>query len=132
MPGHTKGCLAWSTDLKENGKTYYTFIECSLNSQAMKFVGNTDYPEIVDDFRATYKKARTFPVEVLVSSHASFYGLAGEVREAAEARRREIRIRSSTPRATRLTSTSTRRTSRPRWLGSKPSLRAPGKGKQEK
>ncbi len=24
MPGHTKGCLAWSTDLKENGKTLCT------------------------------------------------------------------------------------------------------------
>jgi metallo-beta-lactamase class B len=78
MPGHTKGCLAWSTNLKENGKTYYAFIECSLNIQAMKFVGNTDYPEIVDDFRATYKKARTFPVELWVSSHASFYGLAAK------------------------------------------------------
>ena len=75
LPGHTKGCLAWSTNLKEDGKTYYAFIECSLNIQAMKFVGNTDYPEIVDDFRATYKKARTFPVEVFLSSHASFYGL---------------------------------------------------------
>jgi len=75
MPGHTKGCIAWTTDLKEEGKTYHAFIECSLNIQAMKFVGNTDYPQIVDDFRATYKKARTFPVEVFLSSHASFYGL---------------------------------------------------------
>jgi len=33
MPGHTRGCLAWSTNLKENGKTYYTFIECSLNGR---------------------------------------------------------------------------------------------------
>ncbi len=36
MPGHTRGCLAWSTDLKENGKTYYTFIECSLNGQFLQ------------------------------------------------------------------------------------------------
>lgn len=73
MPGHTQGCLAWSTNLKENGKTYYMFIECSLNGQ---FLGSlTQYPGIIDDFRATYKKARTFPVEAWVSSHASFYGL---------------------------------------------------------
>jgi len=76
MPGHTKGCLAWTTDLKEGGKTYHAFIECSLNIQAMKFVGNTDYPGIVDDYRATYKKALTFPVDLWVSSHASFYNLA--------------------------------------------------------
>ncbi len=78
LPGHTKGCLAWTTDLKEGGKTYHAFIECSLNIQAMKFVGNTDYPQIVDDFRATYKKARTFPVDVFLSSHASFYGMAAK------------------------------------------------------
>jgi metallo-beta-lactamase class B len=74
MPGHTRGCLAWSLDLKEGGKTYYTFIECSLNGQFLQSLDN--YPGIVEDFRATYKKARTFPVEVFLSSHASFYGLA--------------------------------------------------------
>ena len=74
MPGHTRGCLAWSTTLKESGKSYYTFIECSLNG---RFVQTLDqYPGILDDFRATYNKARTFPVELWVSSHASFYNLA--------------------------------------------------------
>jgi metallo-beta-lactamase class B len=76
MPGHTRGCLAWSMNLKEGGKTYYAFVECSLNGQ---FVQSLDqYPGILDDFRATYKKARTFPVEVFVSSHGSFYGLAAK------------------------------------------------------
>jgi metallo-beta-lactamase class B len=74
MPGHTRGCLAWSMNLQEGGKTYYAFIECSLNGQFIQSLEN--YPGIVDDFRATYKKARTFPVEVFLSSHASFYGLA--------------------------------------------------------
>lgn len=74
MPGHTKGCLAWSTNLKENGKTYYTFIECSLNGQFLQSLDQ--YPGMIDDFRATYKKALTFPVEVFLSSHASFYNLA--------------------------------------------------------
>jgi metallo-beta-lactamase class B len=76
MPGHTRGCLAWSLNLKEGGKTYYTFIECSLNGQFLQSLDQ--YPGIVEDFRATYKKARTFPVEVFLSSHASFYGLAGK------------------------------------------------------
>ena len=74
MPGHTKGCLAWTMDLKEDGKTYYAFVECSLNGRFLQSLDQ--YPGIVDDFRATYKKARTFPVELWVSSHASFYNLA--------------------------------------------------------
>ena len=76
MPGHTRGCLAWSMNLKEGGKTYYAFIECSLNGQFLQSLDN--YPGIVEDFRATYKKARTFPVEVFLSSHGSFYGLAAK------------------------------------------------------
>jgi metallo-beta-lactamase class B len=74
MPGHTRGCLAWTLDLKENGKTYHTLVECSLNGQFLQSLDN--YPGIIDDFRATYKKARTLPADVWVSSHASFYGLA--------------------------------------------------------
>src|SRR5215470_11515418 len=74
MPGHTRRCLAWNTTLKENGKSYYTFIECSLNGQFLQVLDN--YPGMIDDFRATFKKARTFPVEVFLSSHASFCNLA--------------------------------------------------------
>lgn len=74
MPGHTRGCLAWNTTLKENGKSYYTFIECSLNGQFLQVLDN--YAGMIDDFRATFKKARSFPVEVFLSSHASFFNLA--------------------------------------------------------
>ncbi len=74
MPGHTRGCLAWSTTLKENGKSYYTFIECSLNGQFLQVLDN--YPGMIDDFRATFQKARTFPVELFLSSHASFFNMA--------------------------------------------------------
>src|SRR2546426_10608057 len=71
LPGHTKGCLAWSMDLKEDGKMYHAFVECSLNGQFLQYVGNKDYPEIAEDMRATYKKAREFPVDVFLSSHSS-------------------------------------------------------------
>lgn len=74
MPGHTRGCLAWTFEIKEDGKTYKGLVECSLNGQFVQSL--TQYPGILDDFRATYKKARTIPAELWVSSHASFYGLA--------------------------------------------------------
>jgi len=75
LPGHTKGCVAWSMPMTEAGKSYYGFFECSLNGQFLKYVGNTDYPGIVDDMRGSYQKAKTFPVEVFLSSHGVFYGL---------------------------------------------------------
>lgn len=76
FPGHTKGCLAWTLDLHENGKTYHALVECSLNSQGMQFLNNKDYPNIVEDMRATFKKVRTLPVDLLLSSHTVFYGMA--------------------------------------------------------
>jgi metallo-beta-lactamase class B len=76
LPGHTKGCLAWTTQLEEDGETYDTLIECSLNGQFLQYVDNAAYPNIVEDMQNTYPKARTLPAEVWVSSHASFYGLA--------------------------------------------------------
>lgn len=75
MPGHTKGCISWSMNLQEAGKSYYTLIECSLNGQFLQYVDNTDYPGIVDDMRSTYQKSRELPVEVFLSSHGVFYGL---------------------------------------------------------
>ena len=73
--GHTKGCLAWTTRMEENGREYDVLIECSLNGQFLQYVGNTAYPDIVEDMRRTYREARELPAEVWVSSHGVFYGL---------------------------------------------------------
>lgn len=73
--GHTPGCLAWSLPLEEDGKTYYGFIECSLNGQFLRYVGNEEYPEIANDIQQTYRAAKEIPAEVWVSSHGVFYGL---------------------------------------------------------
>ena len=73
--GHTNGCLAWSMDLEENGRTYYGFIECSLNGQFLRYVDNEEYPEIASDIQQTYRNAKEIPAEVWVSSHGVFYGL---------------------------------------------------------
>ena len=73
--GHTKGCLAWSLTLEENGRSYHGFIECSLNGQFLRYVDNEDYPEIASDIQQTYKSAKEIPAEVWVSSHGVFYGL---------------------------------------------------------
>lgn len=74
-PGHTRGCLSWSLELEENGKDYYALIECSLNGRFLQYVDNTEYPNIVEDMRSTYQKARALPVEIPLSSHGQFYGM---------------------------------------------------------
>ena len=75
MPGHTKGCTSWGMELTEDGQSYQALIVCSLNGGFLQLHDNPDYPEIADDFVATFEKARALPVDVFLSSHGVFYGL---------------------------------------------------------
>jgi len=126
MPGHTKGCLAWTLDLKEDGKTYHTLVECSLNGQFLQSLDQ--YPGIIDDFRATYKKARTLPAELWVSSHASFYGLADKYASWRSVDR-ETRTPSLIRRVIWRTSINTKRASRLRSRVARKLRNAVGSGK---
>ena len=75
MPGHTKGCTSWGMELTEDGQSYQALIVCSLNGGFLQLYDNPEYPEIADDFVATFEKARALPVDVFLSSHGVFYGL---------------------------------------------------------
>ena len=76
-PGHTKGCTSWGLEVEEAGQTYYALIVCSFGvNDNHVLVGNPDYPQIADDYRSTFAKARSLPVDVFLGSHGFFYGLA--------------------------------------------------------
>ena len=75
-PGHTKGCTSWGLTVQENGERYEALIVCSFGvNDNYVLVGNADYPQIADDYVATFAKARGLPVDVFLGSHGSFYGL---------------------------------------------------------
>jgi len=76
-PGHTKGCTSWGMTVEERGEAYELLIVCSFGvNDNYVLVGNEDYPDIVDDYRSTYAKARAMDVDVFLGSHGFFYGLA--------------------------------------------------------
>jgi metallo-beta-lactamase class B len=78
-PGHTRGCTSWGMELKENGETYNALIVCSFGvNPGYVLVDNPNYPDIAEDYRATFAKARAMPVDVFLGSHGSFYGLPGK------------------------------------------------------
>jgi metallo-beta-lactamase class B len=75
-PGHTRGCTSWGVSLEENGASYDALIVCSFGvNDNYVLVDNPDYPEIADDYEATFAKARELPVDVFLGSHGFFYGL---------------------------------------------------------
>ena len=76
-PGHTRGCTSWALQVEEGGETYDALIVCSYGvNDNYVLVGNADYPEIADDYRATFAKARALPVDVFLGSHGFWYNVA--------------------------------------------------------
>ena len=72
--GHTRGCTSWGLDVEENGETYLALIVCSFGvNPGYILVDNPDYPEIADDYPATFAKARLLPVDVFLGSHGFWY-----------------------------------------------------------
>ncbi len=75
-PGHTRGCTSCGMELEEDGETYSALIVCSFGVNANYIlVDNPNYPDIAEDYRATFAKARAMPVDVFLGSHGFFYGL---------------------------------------------------------
>ncbi len=87
-PGHTRGCTSWGMELEEGGATYDALIVCSFGvNPNYVLVDNTDYPDIAEDYRFTFAKARAMSVDVFVASHGSFYDLPAKY-EALQGRKR--------------------------------------------
>ncbi len=67
--GHTRGCIAWTTQAREGGKTYQVVIFGSLRSPAVLT------PPIVDEFNRSFKVAHSLPCDVPLGDHAAQYNM---------------------------------------------------------
>ena len=81
--GHTKGCTSWAMNVEEAGQSYLALIVCSFGvNPGYVLVDNPDYPEIADDYRATFAKARSLPVDVFLGSHGFWYDMERKLERA--------------------------------------------------
>jgi metallo-beta-lactamase class B len=74
-PGHTKGCTTWTTQVEEGGHRYDVVFICSTSAPGYKLVNNAKYPNIVEDYRQTFARLKTFPCDIMLGPHGSFFGL---------------------------------------------------------
>jgi metallo-beta-lactamase class B len=75
-PGHTKGCTTWTFDVTDAGKTYKTIVVCSVGvNPDYILVNNKDYPNIQQDYRASFAKLRAMKIDVFLGAHGAFYDL---------------------------------------------------------
>ena len=75
-PGHTKGCTTWTMRVSEGGKTYEVVIVGSPNvNPGYKLVGNTQYPQIADDFERTFRVLKSLRGELFLGAHGGYYDM---------------------------------------------------------
>ena len=81
--GHTEGCTSWALEVEEGGRTYLALIVCSFGvNPGYVLVDNPDYPGIADDYRATFAKARSLPVDVFLGAHGFWYDMERKLERA--------------------------------------------------
>ncbi|MEK6304557.1 MAG: subclass B3 metallo-beta-lactamase [Acidobacteriota bacterium] len=74
-PGHTKGCTTWLMQVKEDGRSYDVVFVGSTTAPGYNLVDNPKYPNIATDYEYTFRLLRTFPCDVFLAPHGSFFGL---------------------------------------------------------
>ncbi len=74
-PGHTPGCTSWEMTIKDGGQDRDVLFFCSGTVALNKLVGQPTYPGIVEDYKATYVKAKAMKPDVLLGPHPEVYGM---------------------------------------------------------
>jgi metallo-beta-lactamase class B len=79
-PGHSPGCTSWSFTAQDGDLHYRALVFCSA-SVALNRLAPDDpqYPGIVDDYRATFRRMRTLPVDAFLAPHAEQFDLPGKL-----------------------------------------------------
>ncbi|MDP8913914.1 MAG: subclass B3 metallo-beta-lactamase [Pseudomonadota bacterium] len=77
-PGHSKGCTTWTMPVSISGRTHVAQFNCSMTIPGYTLLGNPHYPNIVEDYRASFDKLRRVPCDVFLASHGSFFDLDGK------------------------------------------------------
>jgi metallo-beta-lactamase class B len=75
-PGHTKGATSFTTEVRENGKTYRVVI-ANLGSinPGVTVTGMPAYPGIQQDYARTFAAQKAMTIDVFLASHAAQFGL---------------------------------------------------------
>jgi metallo-beta-lactamase class B len=68
-PGHTPGCTSWSTTVREGRRPLRVLFLCSITVAGNVLVGNRAYPNIVQDYRATFRRLGGLKADVVLTSH---------------------------------------------------------------
>jgi len=76
-PGHTPGCTSWSMIARDHGRNLRVVFPCSLTAGGNKLVGNKPYPDIVSDFRRSFRRLAAMKADVVLTGHPELADVQG-------------------------------------------------------
>lgn len=76
--GHSRGCTSWGWTIQHEGKALDGLVFCSASVAANRITPPLQYPGIVEDYRATFAKAKQMKVDVFLAPHGEFFQLAAK------------------------------------------------------
>jgi len=74
-PGHTTGCTTWTMPLTEKSVAHKVMFFCSL-SVAAPLIGNTAYPGIAADYRASFARLKKMDADIFFAPHGEQFHMA--------------------------------------------------------
>ena len=74
-PGHTRGCTTWTMKVSEGGRNFNVVFLGSMSAPGYQLIGNEKYPNIVSDYRLTFRRLKQLKADVFLGSHGRFFGL---------------------------------------------------------
>jgi metallo-beta-lactamase class B len=84
-PGHTPGCITWTTTVRKKGMPYEVVIVGSpAVPKEYKLVGNDKYPDVVADYRQTFATLKALPCDIFLGAHGSDFDLLGKAERKAK------------------------------------------------
>lgn len=81
-PGHSRGCTSWGTTASAGGENYEVLVFCSATVAANRITPPLQYEGIVEDYRATFAKAKAMRVDIPLAPHPEFFGLLDKAEKA--------------------------------------------------
>ena len=74
-PGHTPGCTTWTFPVREAGVSHQAVVFCSVSVAANRLAPKPQYPGIVADYQATFRKLPSIKADVFLAPHGEFFQL---------------------------------------------------------
>lgn len=74
-PGHTKGCTTWLLNTEQSGRRLRVIFYGSTSVPGYPLQHNREYPNIVDDYQATFEKLKHTEADVFLSNHTELFNM---------------------------------------------------------